>query len=315
MHASPARALGFRPKPDAVDAVANLFRTRDSAIGPTPAPHPLAMLPLTQSRPATRCSGVDIRRLILSSAKRAGVGHIGSALSIADIVDVLLRDVLRGVGGDAADRDVLVLSKGHAALAYYCALRLQGLLSEEDLATYCQNGSLLGVHPDHRLASVDFSTGSLGHGLALGVGAALGIRLGARGARVFAVISDAELNEGSTWEAIMFAGHHQLGNLTAILDDNGQQALGKTVDVIRIDSVLEKLASFGWDALSVDGHDQEALLAAFAAPGNGLPRFIRARTVSGSGVPFMEGQVAWHYLPMSDEQYRTALAAVGEPGA
>jgi len=270
------------------------------------------MLPLSQPGSDELPGGAEIRRLILACAKRAGVGHIGSSLSIADIVDVLLRDVVRGVGTDDPDRDVFVLSKGHAALAYYCALHLRGLLSEYDLSTYCQNGSLLGVHPDHRLRGVDVSTGSLGQGLAVAVGVALGMRLRPAHARAYVLVSDAELNEGSTWEAVMLAGHHRLSNLTAILDDNGQQALGKTEDVLRLHPVLNKIEAFGWQTVDVDGHDQRELSHACATRSDGRPVFIRARTVSGSGVPFMEGLVAWHYLPMSDAQYADALAAVGD---
>ncbi len=272
-----------------------------------------AMLQLPQPVLPIARPGVGIRELILSCAKRAGVGHIGSALSVADVMDVLLGNVLRGVGTDSPDRDVFVLSKGHAALAYYCALHMRGLLSADDLATYCQNGSLLGVHPDHRLRGVDFSTGSLGQGLAWGVGAALGMRLRGVAARVFVVISDAELNEGSTWEAIMFAGHHRLDRVTVILDENGQQALGTTAEVMQLGPALANLASFGWHTVEVDGHDQAALRAALRDSDQPRPRFIRAHTVSGSGVPFMEGQVAWHYLPMSDEQYADALEAIGAP--
>ena len=270
------------------------------------------MVPAASS-PCAPHRGREIRQLILQCAKAAGVGHIGSALSIADIVEVLVCDVLRGVKGHTADRDVFVLSKGHAALAYFCALRLSGVLTDADLATYCRNDTLLGVHPDHRIPGVDFSTGSLGHGLAFGVGSATAMRLRGRAGRAFVLLSDAELNEGSTWEAIMFAGHHRLHQLTAILDDNGQQALGKTADVMRLDPVLDKVASFGWETLSVDGHDHDAILRAFTTPASGQPRFIRAKTTSGSGVPFMQGEVAWHYLPMSDEQYAQALAAIGDP--
>lgn len=270
---------------------------------------------MTSRREAVSARSASLKRLILECSKRAGVGHIGSSLSIADIVDVLVRDVLRGLGTEDPDRDIFVLSKGHAALAHYCGLRLIGLLSDDDLATYCQDDSLLGVHPEHALVGVEFSTGSLGQGLSLAAGAAKGALIAGRRGHVYALLSDAELNEGSTWEAIMFAGHHRLGNLTVVLDDNGQQALGKTRDIIDLTPLGPKVVAFGWDAVELDGHDPVALRRELNARGGDRPRFVQARTVAGHGVSFMEGQVAWHYLPMNAEQFATALSEVAGAAA
>ena len=252
-----------------------------------------------------------LRHLILQESKRAGVGHIGSALSVADILETLFTEVMSGVGETTPDRDLFILSKGHAALALYCALHTAGLLDEAALATYCADGSLLGVHPEHALPGVDFSTGSLGQGLSLGAGAALSARLRDSPRTVYVLLSDAELNEGSTWEAVMFAAHHRLSNLVAILDDNGQQALGRTRDVIDMEPLDDKWRAFGWRVTEVDGHDRAALASVLRRPagGDAGPRLVHARTVCGKGVSFMEGQVAWHYLPMDDEQY---AAAIGE---
>jgi transketolase len=255
---------------------------------------------------------VHLRRLILQTAARAGVGHIGSALSVVEIIAALYGSVLRGVAGDDPDRDTFILSKGHAALALYAALHLRGLISVDELATYCTDGSLLGVHPDHRLPGVDVSTGSLGQGLSIAAGMALGARLHGSASRSFVLLSDAELNEGSTWEAIMFAAQHRLGNLVAIVDANGQQALGKTASILDLEPVADKWAAFGWRAQTVDGHDLACLRPILDAAGDSAgPVVVIARTVAGKGVSFMEGEVAWHYLPLSDGQHRAALREIG----
>lgn len=253
-----------------------------------------------------------IRRIVLEQSKRAGVGHIGCALSIADIIAALYTDGLRITTPTDPDRDRLVLSKGHAALAVYAALHLRGWLTTEQLETYCADASLLGVHPEHCLVGVDFSTGSLGQGLSFGVGAALAARMQGSSRHVFVVASDAELNEGSLWEAAMAAAHQHLGNLTLIVDLNGQQALGYTQDVLNLPNMAERWRAFGWDVHEMEGHNVAAmssLLASFSdAPS--APHVLLARTTFGKGVTFMERQVKWHYLPMSDEQFTDALSQV-----
>jgi transketolase len=250
-----------------------------------------------------------IRRQTIEQAKRANVGHIGSALSIADLLAVLYGGVLRLRSPDDPDRDRFILSKGHAGLALYCALHGTGTLSTEQLESYCADGSMLGAHPDHRLAGIDFSTGSLGQGLSVGAGAALAARLQGSPRRVFVLVSDAECNEGALWEAVMFAAHHALANLVAIVDDNGQQALGHTRDVLDLSPLDERWAAFGWDVTTVDGHDHDELGSALGAAGlaAGRPRAVIAHTTFGKGVSYMEGQIKWHYWPMSDEEYARAI--------
>jgi transketolase len=257
-----------------------------------------------------------IRQIVLRESKRANVGHIGSALSIADILAVLYAGVLRGSSPRDDGRDRFVLSKGHAALALYAALSLRGWLDPRLLATYCADDSLLGVHPEHELPGVDFSTGSLGQGLAFGAGAALAARLQGSARRSYVLLSDAECNEGSVWESAMFAAHHHLASLTAIVDANGQQALGRTNDVLSMTPLRERWAAFGWDARDVDGHDLAALSQALEPPGGAAerPRALIAHTTFGRGVPFMESQVKWHYWPMSDEDYRIATEALRTDG-
>jgi transketolase len=253
-----------------------------------------------------------LRLDVLHQSRRAGVGHIGSALSIADIVAALYSGGMRVPDADAPDRDRLVLSKGHAALALYAALAHLGWISREQLDTYCADGSLLGVHPERALAGVDFSTGSLGQGLALGAGAALAARLQGSGRRVFTLVSDAECNEGSLWESVMFAAHHRLSNLVAIVDLNGQQALGYTREVLSLDPMADRWEAFGWDARRVDGHDVGALLRTIDGldASSGRPHVLVARTTFGKGVSFMQSQIRWHYLPMSDDEYRRAVEEV-----
>jgi transketolase len=206
-----------------------------------------------------------------------------------------------------ADRDRVVLSKGHAALALYAALDLGGRLAEGAIDTYCADGTLLGVHPEHGLDGVDFCTGSLGQGLSLGAGAALAAKRQGSDRRVYVIMSDAELNEGSVWEATMFAAQHRLDNLTLLIDLNGQQALGYTQDILDLAAVEGKFAHFGWSAQRVAGHDQEALGAALTAPTDERPRVIVAETTFGHGVSFMESEIKWHYLPLDDETYAAAL--------
>ena len=253
----------------------------------------------------------QIRKVILQQSKRAHVGHIGSALSIVEIIAALYGRVLNIPDPADPERDRFILSKGHAALALYAAFYLRGWLSDEELDTFCGDGSLLGTHPEHALAGVDFSTGSLGQGLSMAAGAALAARIQGSPRRAFAVLSDAECNEGSLWEAVMFAAHHRLTGLTAIVDLNGQQALGYTSDILDLSPLAERFAAFGWDAVTVDGHDVEALAEAVSGSSSSAPRVVIARTVFGKGVSYMENTIKWHYWPMSDEEYRQALDEIG----
>jgi transketolase len=251
----------------------------------------------------------QIRRVILEQSKRAHVGHIGSALSVADIVAALYGGLLRASDPKDPERDRFVLSKGHAMLAVYAALFLKGWLRQEELNTYCGDGSLLGVHPEYGLSGVDFASGSLGQGLSMAAGAALAARLQHSPRRAFALLSDAEGDEGSTWEAVMFAAHHKLTNLVAIVDLNGQQALGYTDQVLSLQPLAERWRAFGWDVHEVDGHNVTVLQATVAGldTAGGPPHVLIARTVFGKGVSYMEGQIKWHYWPMSDAEYRQAV--------
>jgi transketolase len=253
----------------------------------------------------------EIRRGVIVQSRRANVGHIGSSLSIADIMAALVAGPLREhVGSPDPNRDRLVLSKGHACLALYCALRGVGGIDQAQLDTFSGDGTLLGSHPEHALPGVDFSTGSLGHGLSIGAGAAQAARLQGSRRRTYVVMSDAECDEGSTWEAVMYAAQHQLGGLTAIVDVNGQQAFGYTADVMSLEPLAARWSSFGWDVVEHDGHDVAGLeqLLDVHRPADAQPRVVLAQTVFGSGVSFMERQIKWHYLPLDDDQFAQALA-------
>ncbi|HXE45692.1 MAG TPA: transketolase [Conexibacter sp.] len=254
----------------------------------------------------------EIRRAVIDESMRAGVGHIGSALSIADLLAALYGGVLRIGEAAEPDRDRFVLSKGHAALALYAALAATGRIDRELLSTYCGESSMLGAHPEHVLAGVDFSTGSLGQGLSIAAGAALAAQRQRSQRRVFALLSDAETNEGSIWEAAMFAAHHRLSNLVALIDMNGQQALGYTRDVLDPGPPpAARWAAFGWEVHEIDGHDPDAiatLIGDLDLTPPGRPHVLLARTVFGRGVSFMESKIEWHYLPLEAETHRQAVA-------
>jgi transketolase len=251
----------------------------------------------------------QIRLSILDHSKRANVGHIGSALSVVDLLAALYGGVLCARTASDPERDRFILSKGHAALALYATLHATGRMTDTALANFCVDGSALATHPEHVLPWVDFSTGSLGMGLSFGVGAALAARMQGSRRRAFVLLSDAECNEGSVWEAVMLAAHHRLENVIALVDVNGQQALGYTADVIDLSPLAERWRAFGWDVYEVDGHDVEALTDTLegltTTPAK--PHVLLAHTIFGKGVSFMENTIAWHYMPMSDEHYKQAV--------
>ena len=259
----------------------------------------------------------SIRRNVIERAAAAGVGHIGSALSIVDLLAALYGRVLRIPALDDNDRDRFILSKGHAALALYAALYERGLIDQALLTSYCSDGSMLGTHPEHVAPGIDFSTGSLGHGLSLGAGAALAARLQGSSRRVFVLISDAERNEGSAWEAVMFAAHHRLSNLIAMSTSTASKrsATRATFSTSRRSPIAS--ARSAGTALEVDGHDPEGIANTIEGldqePGR-PPHVLVARTVFGHGVSFMEHQIEWHYWPLDDaaSQALLDLAALEE---
>ena len=250
---------------------------------------------------------------IIKMLAAAGSGHPGGSLSATDILAVLYQDVLRidPQRPDLPARDRLVLSKGHAAPALYAALALRGFFPVEDLADLRKLGSKLQGHPDmHKTPGVDFSTGSLGQGLAAACGMAKAAKMDGGDYRVYAIMGDGEQQEGQIWEAAMFAAHYQLDNLTAFLDHNHLQIDGCIEDVLNPEPLDAKWRAFGWEVIPCDGHDHQALHAAVkqAQSTKGKPTLILAETVKGKGVSFMENQAGWHGKAPNAEQAAQALA-------
>lgn len=250
-----------------------------------------------------------IKRIILDCSKRANTGHIGSALSIADIIAALYSEILRISSPGDLDRDRFILSNGHAAIALYAALYLKGWICEDELNKFHTDGSYLGVHPEHKVNGIDFSTGSLGMGLSFGAGAALAARLQNSSRRVFVLVSDGECNEGSLWEAVMFASHHKLANLIAIVDLNEQQAFGYTEEVLNLSPLSKRWQAFDWNVHEIDGHNIRELIETVKKINtrSGPPSVIIAHTIFGKDVSYMEHMLKWHYWPMSDDEYNQAI--------
>ena len=252
--------------------------------------------------------GKLLRKAILLSSLRAKKGHIASALSI---VEMLLACELEHPGIlDPDHSDSLVLSKGHAALTLYSLMNLRGYLTDTQFGTYSSNGSLLGTHPSPSLPSVGFGSGSLGQGLSVAVGRALGNRMRGGTARTLCIMSDAEINEGSTWEALLLAAQLQLGQLAVLVDMNGLQALGATDHILRTTGFSGASSSLGWTVIEVDGHDVRAIRNALNTATAEHPLLLVCETTGGKGVSFMEGKFEWHYLPMDPDQFERALAEV-----
>ena len=238
-------------------------------------------------------------------------GHVGSMLSMAEIIAVLYSGVLNVDANDPQmpERDRFVLSKGHAGAAVYSALCRKGFFPEDWLMTYyCDDGKLMG-HISHHVPGVEFSTGSLGHGLPVATGMALDAKLRKKPHRVFCLMSDGDMNEGSTWEAIMFAAQHNISKLTGIIDYNRVQALGHSKDIANLEPLDKKLELWGWNAFYVDGHDFEALENAFGSiPDNGKPTMIICRTIKARGIPWLEDTVKSHYGFIPDDKVEEAIA-------
>lgn len=254
----------------------------------------------------------NIRREIVRMSHRARAPHLGSCLSCVDILVAAYWSVLKlDPAQPAADeRDRFILSKGHGAAALYATLAHRGFFPLEDLAMFNQPGSNLPEQPSPGGApGIEAATGSLGHGLSIGLGMALAARIKRIPYRVYVVLSDGECNEGSVWEAAMFAGAHQLANVVAIVDFNRWQATGRSEEIMALSPLAEKFEAFGWSAREVDGHGIEALVEAMqSAPSDrGKPTALIARTVKGKGVSFMEDDNNWHYRIPNDEELRAAL--------
>ena len=267
--------------------------------------------------PATKLDSTELAEIrrrcaatVLGLYKRANAGHIGTSLSCLEIlVDLCFNRMEKS--------DSLVLSKGHAAGALYTTLSLSGRLPEADLSTLYQEGTLLAAHPpcSGKIRAIPFGTGSLGHGLGLACGLSLSQRFTGKRFRVFTVLSDGDCNEGSTWEAVLFAAHQKLSSLTVVIDLNGIQGIGHTKDILNLEPIMDKWKAFGFAvAIADDGNDFGSLARAYdSVQSSGGPRCIIARTVKGHGISYMANRVEWHHLPMQEEQYTQALSELGFP--
>lgn len=257
----------------------------------------------------------QIRIQSLRMVHKANSSHIGSALSITDIISVLCGAVMTidPLNPTWEERDRLILSKGHACVAIYAALAELGFYELSELDTYGQDYSAFMAHISHKVPGVEFSTGSLGHGLPFGAGKALAAKISKQKWRTFVVLGDGELDEGSNWEAFMFAAHHKLDNLVAIIDYNKLQSLATVDQTLCIEPLEDKLTAFGWSVRVVDGHDHDALFSSLnTVPWNtGRPSVLIAHTIKGKGVSFMENKVEWHYRSPNDALLAEALAEVG----
>jgi transketolase len=255
----------------------------------------------------------NLRKTVLEMAYSGSTVHIGCAFSIIEILAVLYRNHLRypGNNAEAAERDYLVLSKGHGVMAQYACLHEKGWLAKSDLENYFSDGSKLKGLSDAHVIGCEVTSGSLGHGLSVGVGMALAAKLGNTDQYCYAVVGDGEMNEGSMWEALLFAKHRELDNLVVIVDENGFQAMGTTSDVMYLGNLKDKFAAFGFDAVSVDGHDETELnraITSLKAKKDGTPKAVIARTVKGKGVSFMENENLWHYTRLTDATFGAAIA-------
>jgi transketolase len=247
----------------------------------------------------------------LKMVMRAKASHIGGALSMIDLLSVLYECTLRVRPLDPGweERDRFILSKGHACTGLYAVLALKGFFPIEELASYGVNGSRLMSHVSHKVPGVEFSTGSLGHGLPFACGKALAAKRKGKLWRVVAMLSDGELDEGSNWEAILFAPHHRLDNLTAIIDYNKIQSLGSVSEVLDLGPLADKFRAFRWAVREIDGHDHAQIKDALkSVPWEaGRPSCLIAHTLKGKGIDFMENQLLWHYKSPDDALLSKAL--------
>lgn len=256
-----------------------------------------------------------LRKTVLDMAYAGSTVHIGCAFSIIELLAVLYRSYLRYPGNDplAEGRDYFVLSKGHGVMAQYACLRELGWLKDEEFSGYFADGSNLKGLSDSRVPGLETTSGSLGHGFSVGVGMAMGAKLRGTEQKTYALVGDGEINEGPIWEGSLFAAHHNLKNFMVIVDENGFQAMGRTQDVIKLGSIQAKFESFGFEALTIDGHDEVAIDRAITqlwASHLESPKALIAKTVKGKGVPFMENNNIWHYTRLDPESYARALSAV-----
>ena len=253
---------------------------------------------------------LKIRKNAVNMTSAGGSSHIGSILSIADILAVLYGSVMNYKADEPKwkGRDRFILSKGHAGAGVYAALAESGFMPVEKLRTHYQDGSDLSGHVSHKgIPGVEFSTGSLGHGLPVATGMALAAKINRDKHNIYVLMSDGECDEGSNWEAALFAPHHKLDNLVVIIDRNKLQSIHSTEDTLSLEPFVDKWQAFGWNVVDVDGHDHQKLLDACGSIVTGKPLCIIANTTKGKGVSFMEDNILWHYRSPQGEEYNAAM--------
>ncbi len=253
-----------------------------------------------------------LRQTILRMARAGDSVHIACAFSIVEIVSTLYSTFVSNSFEDLAnhDRDYVILSKGHGVMALYAAFYGIGWLAPEHLDRYFSDGSLLHGLSEAKIPGLEVSSGSLGHGLPIAAGIALGLKRMNSARQVYCIVGDGEMNEGPMWEALLFASHQNLSNLTVIVDANGQQAMGTTEQIVGLEPFRAKMESFGLESFECDGHDRTALASLLFKPASRKPRAIIARTVKGKGVSFMENDNSWHYRRLDDELLQSALKEI-----
>jgi transketolase len=250
------------------------------------------------------------RHRILQISQRISALHIAPAFSCLEMVDAVYNILMQRHGGPVSD--TFVMSKGHGVMAQYVVLEELGILSKDALETYCTPNGILGAHPDYGNPGIEASTGSLGHGLAIAAGMAYADRIRKQDRTTYVVLGDGEMQEGSIWEAIMMAPNLKLSNLVAFLDFNNYQGLGKTTETHpHFLPMSEKVASFGWEAVDVDGHDHEAMVEAIRGRKGDKPLFLTCTTVKGKGVSYMIDAPIWHYRSPNPVEYAQALEELG----
>lgn len=251
----------------------------------------------------------EIRKTILKMVYESGSSHVGSCFSIVDVLEYLYRSYLvYDVSNPQYEcRDRLIMSKGHAAAALYATLAEFQFFNKSELKKYAGDDSIFMSHVSNKVPGIEFSTGSLGHGLPFGAGKALKLQRTKPTVKTIVILSDGELNEGSNWEAIMFAAHHKLGNLSMIIDANKLQSLDTTKNTLDLGDINKKFTEFGWDVIEFNGNSPSEIETAFRTLTSNRPKAFIAHTIKGSGVPFMENTVKWHYKSPDQEEYYKAL--------
>ena len=246
---------------------------------------------------------LKIRKSILKIANSSQCSHIGSNLSIVDLLSVLYLKFLK------KKKNSFILSKGHACLALYCVLKEMGFISEKILNSFGKNDSILMAHASHKVKGVNLSTGALGHGLRVATGAALADRINKKKSKTFVILSDGELDEGSNWESLLFSSHHKLNNLVIIIDYNKLQSIDFVKNTLNLEPLKQKFQSFGCKVVSVDGHNFKLLEKALSSRST-KPLVVIANTIKGKGVSFMENSVLWHYKSLNSEDYQKAMKII-----